>query len=183
MYPLTFDVAYPEAGRNRLTALFRPILMIPIVVVMGTLSPLITLPALLMLLFRAKYPRWWFDFNVEYFRFTSRVEAYALLLRDEYPATDDEQSVHLNVEYPENLNRFLPLVKWALAIPHYVVLTVLYIVAFVLTVIAWLLIIITGSYPVGLYNFNVGVMRWGLRVEAYAAALVTDQYPPFKLGA
>ncbi len=184
MYPITFDVDYPEAGRNRLTALFRLILAIPIAVVLGAIEyAILIVPTLLMVLFRRKYPRWWFDFNVEYLRFNARVEAYLLLLRDEYPSTDEEQSVHLNVEYPSNLNRFLPLIKWLLAIPHYIALMVLCLIAFVLTVVAWLLIIFTGSYPKGMYDFVVGVVRWSLRVEAYAVALVTDQYPPFRLGA
>ena len=184
MYPLTFDIDYPGKGRNRLSTFIRPILVVltlPIASVLSVMAPMISLPVLLMLLFRGKYPRWWFDFNVEYLRFASRVQAYALLLRDEYPSTDEEQAVHLNVEYPEDLNRFLPLIKWLLAVPHYLVLVVLVAYALVLTVLAWLLIIVTGSYPAGLFNFVVGVMRWGLRVEAYMLMLAMDEYPPFGL--
>lgn len=182
MYPLTFDVDYPEGGRNRLTTFLRPILVIPIAVVLSAISyGVIVIPTLLMVLFRQKYPRWWFDFNVEYLRFNARAEAYLLLLRDEYPSTDEEQAVHLNVEPPENLNRFLPLIKWLLAIPHYIALTVLGTIALALTVLAWIIVIITGSYPAGLFNFVVGVIRWSLRVEAYMLILATDQYPPFSL--
>ena len=184
MYPLTFTVDYPEGSRNRLTTFFRCILLIPILVVVGTLSPLIAIPVLLMLLFRAKYPRWWFDFNLEWMRFNARLGAYLLLLRDEYPSTDEEQAVHLAIAYPEpgSLNRFLPLIKWLLALPHLIAIAILNFIALLVTGIGWLLIVITGSYPQGLSGFVVGVMRWTLRVEAYAITLMTDEYPPFRLG-
>ena len=182
MYPLTFNVDYPGGGRNRLTALVRPILAIPIVIVIAATSPIIMASTLLMILFRAKYPRWWFDFNVEWLRFNERINAYLLLLRDEYPSTDEEQAVHLHLEYPANLNNFLPLVKWLLALPHYVVLSILGIVGLVVTVIAWLAVIFTGRYPQGMFDFIVGVLRWGLRTQAYMQVLATDQYPPFRLG-
>ena len=139
-----------------------------------------------MILFRQKYPRWWFDWNVEFLKFCNRVTAYLLLLRDEYPSADDEQAVHLDIPYPdarEELNRWLPLVKWFLAIPHYFVLVLLTITAVVVAVIAWFAILFTGRYPRGLFDFEVGVMRWGLRVVGYALMLVTDRYPPFRLGA
>ena len=139
----------------------------------------------LMLLFRRKYPRWWFDWNLELQRFGARVGAYLLLLRDEYPSTDEEQSVHLDIPYPdaeEQLNRFLPLIKWLLAIPHYIVLAILGLVALIVTVIAWLSILITGRYPLSMFAFVVGVSRWRYRVAAYAFLLTTDRYPPFRLG-
>jgi hypothetical protein len=129
-----------------------------------------------MLLFRQKYPRWWFDWNVNLTGFSYRVAAYVGLLRDEYPATDEEQSVHL-----EDLNRWLPLVKWLLAIPHYVVLVFLGIAAVVSVVVAWFAILVTGRYPRPLFSFVVGVLRWSLRVGGYAVLLVTDRYPPFSL--
>ena len=183
------DVEYPEGPRNRITTLFRLILMIPIVI----LSILVALGAgflsfatLLMILFRNKYPRWWFDFNLEIFRFSTRVNAYVGLLRDEYPSTDEDQAVSLEIAYPDvegQLNRFMPLVKWLLAIPHYIVLYVLSIFALVVTVIAWFAILIVGRYPRGLFNFSVGVMRWDARVNAYIVLLTTDRYPPFRLGA
>ncbi len=204
-YPVAFNVDYPEGPRNRLTALFRLILAIPIIVVISLVSgysasgdadldrmlyPLsaggvLWLAVVLMLLFRRKYPRWWFDWNLELQRFGARVGAYLLLLRDEYPSTDEEQSVHLDIPYPaaeEQLNRFLPLIKWLLAIPHYIVLIILGVVAFIVTVIAWLAILITGSYPQGMFAFVVGVSRWSYRVAAYAFLLTTDRYPPFRLG-
>ena len=184
MYPLTFTVDYPEGSRNRLTTFFRCILLIPIALVVGTLSPLIGVPVVLMLLFRAKYPRWWFDFNLEWMRFNARVGAYLMLLRDEYPSTDEEQAVHLQIAHPEpgSLNRFLPLIKWLLALPHWIVVAILNVIALLVTGIGWLLIVITGSYPRGMFGFVTGVMRWTLRVEAYAVTLMTDQYPPFRLG-
>ena len=188
-YPVQLDVEYPEEPRNRVTTLFRLILMIPIII----LSILVALGAgflsfatLLLILFRKKYPRWWFDFNLEIYRFSTRVNAYVGLLRDEYPSTDDDQAVSVEISYPDaesQLNRFMPLIKWLLAIPHYVVLYVLSICALVVTVIAWFAILIVGRYPRGLFNFSVGVMRWEARVNAYMALLTTDRYPPFRLGA
>ncbi|MYB41371.1 MAG: DUF4389 domain-containing protein [Chloroflexi bacterium] len=135
-----------------------------------------------MLLFRRKYPRWWFDWNLELTRFSNRVGAYFLLLREEYPSTDEEQAVHVEIDFPDaerDLNRWLPLVKWLLAIPHYIVLSVLGVVVLVITVIAWFAILFTGRYPQGMFNFVVGWSRWALRVSAYAFLLVTDRYPPF----
>jgi hypothetical protein len=189
MYPVQLDVEYPEEPRNRLTTFFRLILMIPIVIMAILVSwsaGLLSLATLLMILFRKKYPRWWFDFNLELLRFSTRVNAYVLLLRDEYPSTDDDQAVSLEISYPDaesQLNRFMPLIKWFLAIPHYVVIYVLSICALVVMVIAWFAILIVGRYPQGLFNFSVGVMRWETRVNAYMVLLTTDRYPPFRLGA
>ncbi len=137
-----------------------------------------------MIVFRQKYPRWWYDWNLALTRFSLRVTAYFALLRDEYPSTDEEQAVHVAFPYPDvkqDLNRWLPLVKWFLAIPHYIVLFFLGIAAFVSVVIAWFAILITGRYPRGLFDFVVGVFRWSLRVAVYAFILTTDQYPPFRL--
>ena len=204
-YPVRFNVDYPEGPRNRLTALVRIILAIPILIIVALVSgysssgnltidqatsPLfvggvVWSATILMLLFRRKYPRWWFDWNLELQRFSARVGAYLGLLRDEYPSTDEEQSVHLDIPYPaaeKDLNRFLPLVKWLLAIPHYVVLIILSLIAFIITIIAWVAILILGRYPRGMFDFVVGVSRWGYRVAAYAFLLSTDRYPPFRLG-
>ena len=204
-YPVRFSVDYPEGPRNRLTALVRIILAIPILLIVALVSgysssgnltidqatsPLVVggvvwSATILILLFRRKYPRWWFDWNLELQRFSARVGAYLGLLRDEYPSTDEEQSVHLDIPYPAaetDLNRFLPLVKWLLAIPHYVVLIILSLIAFIITIIAWLTILILGKYPKGMFDFVVGVSRWGYRVAAYAFLLSTDRYPPFRLG-
>ena len=137
-----------------------------------------------MILFRQKYPRWWFDFNLELTRFNTRIIAYMSLMRDEYPSTDEQQAVHLELDYPDadqDLNRWLPLVKWLLAIPHYIVLVVLGVASFICVVIAWFAIIFTGRYPRGLFNFVLGGHRWGLRVGAYMWFLITDRYPPFSL--
>jgi hypothetical protein len=141
---------------------------------------------LLLIVFRQKYPRWWFDWNLNIARFENRVFSYLFLLRDEYPSTDEEQAVRLEFGYPDarnDLNRWLPLVKWFLAIPHYVVLFFLAIAAFVCVVISWFAILFTGRYPRGLFDFVVGVMRWGNRVQGYAFVLITDRYPPFRLSA
>ncbi len=203
-YPARLDIEYPEDGLNRVTTLFRIILVIPIAVVVGLVAgsfatklapgetnwPELTSagvlfgPTLLMVLFRQKYPRWWFDWNLELTRLTTRVYAYLSLMRDEYPSTDEQQAVRLGLDYPDaarDLNRWLPLVKWILAIPHYIVLAVLGIAALICVVIAWFAIIFTGRYPRGLFDFVLGVQRWGLRVSAYMWLLITDRYPPFSL--
>ena len=138
----------------------------------------------LMILFRRKYPRWWFEWNVELLRFTNRIGAYAVLMTDQYPATDEEQSVHLEIDYPDveaDLNRWLPLVKWLLALPHYVLLFFLFIAEVVVLVIVWFAILFTGRYPRTLFDFMVGVARWQNRVLAYAILMVTDEYPPLTL--
>ncbi len=205
-YPATLDVEYPDRPLNRLTTFFRFLTIIPIGIVLATVSGatqyysegtnsntttvvvgaggVLVAGPLLMILFRQKYPRWWFDWNLELTRFSSRVSIYAALLDDRYPSTDEQQSLRLELRYPDvpnDLNRWLPLVKWFLAIPHYVVLVFLGIGAFVSVVIAWFAILFTGRYPRGLFDYVVGVGRWGLRVGAYAFLLTTDRYPPFSL--
>jgi hypothetical protein len=144
----------------------------------------VVLPTLLLILFRQKYPRWWFDWNLELMRFSARVGVYLSLMDDRYPSTDEHQAVHLDFSYPDarnDLNRWLPLVKWLLAIPHYVVLFFLYIAAFFVVIAAWFAILFTGRFPRGMFDFLVGVGRWTNRVIAYAHVLVTDSYPPFRL--
>ena len=194
-YPLQFSVEYPERDLNRISTGLRIFAAIPILILIATLAShvggvtaigggILFVPTLLMILFRRKYPRWWFDWNVALTNFGYRVGAYLTLLRDEYPSTDEEQAVHLTIPYPDargELNRWLPLIKWLLAIPHYVVLFFLVIAALVCVVIAWFAILFTGRYPPGLFNFVVSVHRWGLRVGGYAFLLVTDRYPPFRL--
>ncbi len=145
---------------------------------------LVVLPIVLMLLFRQKYPKWWFDWNVALIKFIARVLAYIDLLTDEYPSTDEDQAMHIEIPYPDaktELNRWLPLVKWFLAIPHYIVLVFLGIAAIVSIIIAWFAILFTGRYPKGLFDFVVGVFRWCLRVAAYAFLLTTDRHPPYSL--
>ena len=180
-YAARLDIDYPDR-LNRLTTFFRPIMVIPIGIVLGLLSTSISLATLLMIVFRVKYPRWWFDFARELARFRTRVGAYATLLTDAYPSTTKDQAVHLDLDYPDaakDLNRWLPLVKWFLAIPHYVILAILWFFGFFAILIAWFAILITGRYPRGLFNYVVGVTRWSLRVSAYMNLLITDRYPPF----
>jgi hypothetical protein len=212
-YAARLAVDYPEK-LDRLTTFFRIIWIIPIAIIFslisgagetvtntivlneageivkttrdtaGGLASGITLAIALMIIFRQRYPRWWFDFSRELTRFGARVAAYFLLLTDQYPSTVEEQSVHLEIDYPDvpnDLNRWMPIVKWLLAIPHYIVLFFLAIAAFVAAIIAWFAILLTGRYPRSLFDFIVGVGRWGLRVDAYAFLLVTDRYPPFSL--
>ncbi|MCB0872094.1 MAG: DUF4389 domain-containing protein [Actinobacteria bacterium] len=192
-YAARLSIDYPDRQLDRLSTALRIFFVIPIAIVATLLSNsdaswggALFLPVLLMVLFRRKYPRWWFDFELQLSRFTSRVSAYSALMSDRYPATDDDQYVHLELDYPDverDLNRWLPLVKWFLAIPHYIVLIVLSIGAFFATIFAWFAILFTGRYPRGLFDYVEGVMRWWLRVSAYAFLLITDAYPPFSLKA
>ncbi len=205
-YPASLEIDYPKK-LDRVSSFFRIIWSIPILVIAvlltssgaesyaneagkmsstsgGGIAGALFAATGLMILFRQRYPRWWFDFNLELNRFTARVSAYLFLLTDTYPSTEDEQSVHLDLKYPDvkkDLNRWLPLVKWFLAIPHYFVLMLLVLVAELATIIAWFSILFTGAYPKELFDFVVGVGRWGLRVSAYAFLLTTDKYPPFSL--
>jgi Domain of unknown function (DUF4389) len=203
-YPVQFTVEYPDRPLDRLTTGLRILVAIPILIVLGAVSGgggwessaedapstaaaaggLLFCGPVLLILFRRKYPRWWFDWNLELQRFGNRVGAYLALMDDRYPSTDQHQSVHLDYPYPDaqrDLNRWLPLVKWLLAFPHYVVLFVLWIAALVVVVVAWFAILFTGRYPRGMFDFVEGVIRWNNRVIAYAWTLVTDRYPPFRL--
>ncbi len=181
-YPVSLNIDYSGSGRNRLTVFFRIITLIPIILIQSGLQILV-FPVLLMILFRQKYPRWWFDFNLELTMFSTRVGAYWMLQTDEYPSTDEEQSIHLTLDYPDasQLNRWLPLFKWILAIPHYIVFSILLTVVFILVIVGWFSIVFTGKFPQGIHNYLVGVNRWSLRVQAYAFLLTTDKYPPFSL--
>lgn len=202
-YPVQFSVDYPDRALDRLTSFFRIFVVIPIAIVLATVSGttsqwgsdhgrsagmaaggLLFFGPLLMILFQRKYPRWWFDWNLELLRFGNRVATYVALMSDRYPSTDEQQTVHLDYPYPdarEQLNRWLPLVKWLLAIPHYVVLFFLEIAATVVVIVVWFAILFTGRYPRSLFDFVEGVFRWHNRVVAYALLLVTDTYPPFRL--
>lgn len=213
-YPVQFRVAYPEEPRNRGSVLVRLILAIPIVIVASLLSGHsdpsqyhtfgnwdladsssiatgaagvgagLAIATALMILFRQKYPRWWFNWNLELARFSARIGAYVFLLRDDYPSTDEQQAVTLEIDYPDvpaELNRVLPLFKWLLAIPHYIVLSVLGMVVVPVSIIGWIVILITGSQPRWIFQLLEGLMRWWLRVAAYAFLLTTDRYPPFRI--
>jgi Domain of unknown function (DUF4389) len=202
-YPVQFSVVYPDRDLDRLSTGLRILFAIPILIVLGAVGGgwgswgagggewmaaggggALFFPTLLMIVFRQKYPRWWYDWNLELARFENRVGAYLGLLDDRYPSTDERQSVSLELPYPDakhGLNRWLPLVKWFLAIPHYIVLAFLILAAIVCVIIAWFAILFTGRYPRGLFEFVVGVGRWSNRVSAYAFILVTDRYPPFRL--
>src|SRR5436190_8955446 len=199
-YPLTFSVDYPERSLNRLSTAFRIFTIIPIAILAATIEGggyasrwggyaaggvgILFVPVLLMILFRKKYPRWWYDWNLQLTRFSNRIVAYLVLMDDRYPSTDEEQAVHLDFPYPDverDLGRGMPLVKWLLAIPHYVVLFFLSIGAFFAAIFAWFAILFTGRYPRSLFDFVEGVIRWHNRVGAYTFLLITDRYPPFAL--
>jgi hypothetical protein len=203
-YPVSFAVDYPDRDLNRLSTFFRIFAAIPILIVATLLTSsmstgqwdghtsqivyeaggIVTLPLVLMLLFRQKYPRWWFDWNLELMRFFNRIGIYLALMDDRYPSTDEHQSVRLDFPYPDantDLKRWMPLVKWILAIPHYILLVFMTIAAFFVVIFAWFAILFTGRYPRSLFDFVEGVTRWYNRVVAYAFTLVTDEYPPFRL--
>jgi hypothetical protein len=203
-YPVQLSIDYPDRALNKLTTFFRLFTVIPIAIILSLLvgnssaqwtttsgwdigyayGGITMLPLVLMILFRQKYPRWWFDWNVALTKFGMRVAAYMALLDDVYPSTDEEQSVHINIPYPDvanELSRGLPLVKWFLAIPHFIVLAFLLVVAVLCVIMAWFAILFTGRYPKVMFEFVVGVYRWALRVDGYALLLVTDRYPPFSL--
>jgi hypothetical protein len=205
-YPVRLAIDYPDRDLNRATTFFRLIVAIPILIVLAVVSGdggtaswdrgkdymefgataggLLFLAPLLLILFRQKYPRWWFDWNLNLLRFQTRVFAYLALMDDRYPSTDEEQAVHIDIDYPDaqrDLNRWLPLVKWLLAIPHFIVLFFLAIAVFLVVIFAWFAVLFTGRYPRSLFDFVEGVFRWGTRVEGYALLLVTDRYPPFSL--
>lgn len=202
-YPVQFSIEYPDRELGRLSTAFRLFLLIPIAVVLGAIAGfsgeagsggqafaagagLLVLPPLLMIVFRQKYPRWWFDFNVQLLRFSNRVGAYVALMSDRYPSTDEEQYVRLDIAYPDarnGLSRWLPLVKWFLAIPHFVALFFLHVGAVFALVAAWFAILFTGRYPRRIFRYVEGVSRWQNRVIAYAVILATDEYPPFRLSA
>jgi hypothetical protein len=203
-HPARLTIDYPDRNLDRVSTALRLVYVIPIAIVLALIvgtaggdtagesgtrigafgGGVLVLPVLLMILFRNKYPRWWFDFNVQLVRLSTRVLSYLALMSDRYPSTDEEQAVHLELDYPsvpQDLNRWLPLVKWFLAIPHYVALFFLGIAAVGAVVAAWFAVVFTGRYPRGIFNFVEGVLRWALRVEAYAFLLITDEYPPFSL--
>jgi hypothetical protein len=203
-YPLTYSVDYPDRSLNRLTTALRIFTIIPIAILAAALEGgsfgasvggsgaryagggigILVIPVLLMLLFRKKYPRWWYDWNLQLTRFTNRIAVYFALMDDHYPATDEQQAVRLNFPYPDaerDLSRGLPLVKWLFAIPHYIVLVFLTIAALIAAILAWFAILFTGRYPRSLFAFIEGVLRWHNRVAAYAFLLITDRYPPFSL--
>lgn len=203
-YPLTFSVDYPDRDLDRVSTGLRIFWIIPIAILAASIEGgsfgasaggqgvryagggigILFVPVVLMLLFRKKYPRWWYDWNLQLARFSNRIAVYLALMDDHYPSTDDEQAVHLDFPYPDaehDLERGLPLIKWLLAIPHYIVLFFLDIGALVAAIIAWFAILFTGRYPRSLFDFMEGVIRWHNRVGAYAFLLITDEYPPFSL--
>ena len=187
-YPVQFSVDYPDKPLDKFSTFFRIFFLIPIGVVVGIITSAVGLwqyfALLLMILFRQKYPRWWFDWYLASLQFGLRFQVYALLMRDEYPATDEDQAVHLDIAYPDaeqGLNRFMPLVKWIMAFPHWVALIFLLWGVLFVWIFAWFAILFTGTYPRGAFEFVEGVLRWQSRTVCYAFILVTDQYPPFRL--
>ncbi len=182
-YPARLDIEYPQS-LDRISTFLRLLFAVPILFLMYFMPQAIVLPVLLMMVVRQKYPRWWFDFNLELTRLTNRINAYLNLMTDQYPSIDEEQTVKLDLDYPDaaQLNRWLPLIKWLLALPHLIVLSILGVFQVFAVLIAWFAIIFTGQYPRPLFTYMLNVERWILRVQAYAFLLITDRYPPFRLG-
>jgi uncharacterized protein DUF4389 len=184
-YPLRLDVEYPEQ-LNRWLVLVKWLLAIPhilIVYALVNVASIIHLIAFFAILFTTKYPQSLFDFVVNIYRWQANLYAYLGLMRDEYPPFSWEPGqypVTFEVDYPPELNRWLPLVKWLLAVPHYIALLFLGLAALVVWVIAFFAILFTATYPRGMFHFIVGVMRWGNRVNAYVY-FMRDEYPPFSL--
>ncbi len=198
-YPVNLEIDYPES-LSRWKTFFRPFLALPVLILLSIVAGisdyenyddkvkyvstfgLLYIATGLMILFRQKYPRWWFDWNYNLTKFGIRVMAYCALLTDKYPSTDEDQSVHVEMPYPDaksELNRWLPLIKWFLVLPHYFILSILILTGFFVTLFVWFVILFTGKYPRGIFNFITGIMRWALRADSYAILLITDKYPPF----
>ena len=187
------DVTLTE--RNRVTALFRIILVVPMAIFVASFAPnwsnnsdswtigLLILPVALAIVFRQVYPSYLLTFNEALLSLQTRVDAYVLLLTDEYPSIEDNDVV--SVTFPEvdakSLNRWLPLVKWFLAIPLYLVGIAYIIYAAFLTLFAWFSILFTGNYPEFCAEGVVGTIAYWNRVVGYALVLVTDEYPSFSL--
>ena len=184
-YPLAFDVEYPEK-LSRLLIFAKWLLAVPhwiILYALMAVAQAITVVAWFAILFTGRYPKGLFVFVVGIYRWYYNVIAYAALLRDDYPPfslSAGQYPLTFHVEYPKRLSRLLIFFKWLLIIPHLIVLVLLGIVYWITLVIAWFAILFTGRYPKGLFNFGVGLFRWGARINAYYM-LMRDDYPPFSL--
>jgi ABC-type uncharacterized transport system YnjBCD permease subunit len=192
-YPAQLDFrGTPQIARWR--PLVQWLLAIPqlfIAYLLMILREILTLFSFFAVVFTGHLPRPLFDLIAMTFRYEWRAASYALFLHDDYPpfdfqpiAADNGMDPHTFVTfvYPERLSRVRPLVKWLLAVPHYLVLAALGVAALLVLVVGFVAVLLTGDYPLGLRDFLVGVYRYNLRVQAYVG-LLTDQYPPFSLHA
>jgi Domain of unknown function (DUF4389) len=186
-YPVRFDVEYPE-GLSRWKIFVKWLFAIPhfiIVYLLQGVAGILIVIAFFAILFTEKWPRGLFDFMLQIERWTMNTAVYALTLqRDEYPPFSGEAGeypVRFEVDYDENLSRWLIFVKWLLILPHLIVLVFLGIAAYIVVFIAFFAILFTGRYPRGMFDFVTGVLRWALRVQAYGHWLMTDRYPPFSM--
>ena len=184
--------------RNRLTAFFRLIIVLPVAIYSSafaidsmstdtwgySLGGLIVLPTFLALVFRGIYPSYALAFNHALISLETRVNAYALLLTDDYPSIEENDIVKITLPEVGNgsqLSRVMPLVKWFLAIPLYVMGIIYLVYGIFLTLFAWFSILFTGKYPVWSADAMVGILAFYNRVYGYAFILVTDEYPSFSL--
>ena len=196
---MSVSSAYPAQLRfdaDRHITRWRPLvqwlLAIPHLMVAEALSSLrcvLTLISLVTVLFTEQIPRPLFDMIAMTYRYEWRTMSYALFLHEDYPpfdfqpaAADDGVEPHtaLSLAYPEHLDRWKPLYKWFLAIPHYFVLAALAVAGVFALIGGLFAVVFRGEYPQGARDFLVGVYRYGLRVQAYVG-LLTDRYPPFSL--
>ncbi len=183
-FPVRFDVNYPEL-MSRLTFL-KWIMVIPHLIILYALNivwEVLSLIALFAILITGAYPQGLFDFNYGIMRWQANVTAYGQLLRDEYPPFSFDAGLYpvtLEIDTPTNLNRFAPLYKWILAIPHLIIVSVLGFVAIFAVIYGGIMVLVSGKYPEGAFNFVVGVQRWSVRVTAYIF-FMHDQYPPFSM--
>jgi len=184
-YPVRYDVEYPE-NLSRWLIFVKWLLALPhyvVIYLLGIAWELVTFIAFFAILFTKKYPEGMFKFSVGVRRWQANVTAYIGLLRDEYPPFSldpGKYAVTYEVDYPEELSRWLIFVKWLLAIPHIIVLALLAVVMLVVGIVAWFAILFTGRFPRSLFDFAVGVQRWSERVNCYIS-LFTDAYPPFSM--
>ena len=180
-------------NRDRTSSFFRPLLIIPVAVFLmlftqfshwGFSTVAITMPAVISLLLRQSYPSWILAFNHAILEFGTRAVAYALLLTDKYPTFESNPTVAIifpDVEGGKKLNRWLPLVKWILAIPLYVVGAFYLVLTTFVTIGAWFQIFFTGNFPTWAGNVTTGTVRFWNRVYGYSIVLTTDEYPSFSL--
>ena len=184
-YPVTLEVEYPQE-LSRWLIFVKGLLAIPhfiILYALGIATSLITFVAFFIILFTKQYPRELFNFVVNVNRWGANLNAYVFLMRDEYPPFSwepEQYPVTYDVEYPEELSRWLIFIKWLLIIPHIFVILLLYVALYFVMVIAWFAILFTKQFPESLFRFTVGVLRWQARVSAYLN-YQRDEYPPFSL--
>mmetsp|Transcript_12298 Transcript_12298/g.29571 ORF Transcript_12298/g.29571 Transcript_12298/m.29571 type:complete len:269 (-) Transcript_12298:213-1019(-) len=186
-YPARLEVDYREDDVSRIEVLLRIFKIIPVLLFSAFVGSTLYLSTLIMVMFQLKYPRWWFDFRLEYKRYSTRIGTFVALMTDKYPSTTDEQIVHLDIDYPgqdvsQSMNRWGPLYKIILSVPHFFICFALKIGYLLALVVVWIYLLVAGGkYPKFIFDYIVSYWRWSLRYDAYTFLLVTDEYPPFSM--